>query len=119
MARMYDRVNGKKLEKLIALTQEAQDGLKDETKKIGRKAEALLSETSGEGHAFIETDHDTGKVDHYVVLNDERGLLAALSIEYGRKAQFYDIESGEEAGAMEGLFILHRAAGLTPKDGGE
>jgi hypothetical protein len=108
MAQIYDRVNGKKLEKLIALTREAQDGLEDETRKIAMEAEARLAAHYHSGDARIEVE--SGDVDRYVVLSDERGQKAAMSIEYGRQPD------DEGKGGMEGLFILHKAAGLKGRD---
>jgi hypothetical protein len=47
------------------------------------------------------------------VLSDEHGQKAALSIEYGRAAHI-DEKTGEEKGAMDGLYVLHRATNLPP-----
>ncbi|MFC3504454.1 phage portal protein [Micromonospora krabiensis] len=44
-----------------------------------------------------------------VVLNDELGDGAAGNIEWGRKVEFYDDETGLPMGAMEGLHLLERA----------
>lgn len=110
MAEVYKNVGGRKLTKIIALHADVQDALERETIGIALKAEADLAGHRDAGHARIETDHDSGKVDHYVVLSDERGQKAAMSIEYGRKPD----EEGR--GGMEGLFILHKAAGLRGGD---
>lgn len=104
MARIYKSVGGRKLTKIIALHKDVQDGLDREAFRMGNKAEALLSGHRHDGHARIEVDE--GDVDRYVVLSDERGQLAAMSIEYGRRPD----EDGN--GGMEGLRILHKAAGL-------
>ena len=65
-----------------------------------------------EGHAFIDIEH--GKVDWYVILNDTRGQLAALSIEYGRSPYIVEFEDGrtETRRGMDGLYILHNAFDL-------
>lgn len=101
MAYVYKGAGGMKLERLIALTQEAQGALDDHALEIGANAEGLLAEHRAEGHSRI--DILSGDIDRYVCLDDTRGLKAAMSIEYGRKP-------GGPYGAMEGLFILHQAA---------
>lgn len=70
-------------------------------------AKAELAAHRQEGHARIEVEK--GDVDRYLVLNDERGLKAAMSIEYGRGPD----ENGK--GAMSGLYILHHATGAASK----
>lgn len=50
----------------------------------GAKAEALMADHYNEGDAFI-TVEDEGN-DRLVVLNDTKGQLHAMSIEYGRDA---------------------------------
>jgi hypothetical protein len=104
MAEVYRRVGGMKTEKFLAKLGEVQDELDDRALEIGTRAEALLAEHYAEGDASI--DIEVGKVDRYIILDDE----AALSIEYGRED---NPETGQ--GGMEGLYILHRAAHL--KDG--
>lgn len=104
MAQVYKRVGGRKIEKVIALHKDVQDGLDRHALRMGGTAEALLAGHRHEGHARIEVDE--GDVDRYVVLSDERGQKAAMSIEFGRRPD----EDGN--GGMEGLRILHRAAGL-------
>lgn len=115
MAVIYRRVGGQKLEKLLALNEGVQYELESRQLQIALRAEALLAEHRLEGHAEITLAD--GKVDKYVILNDERGDKAALSIEYGRQART-DPETGEKYGAMEGLFILHRASNLPRKQKG-
>lgn len=105
MAEVYRRVAGRKLEKYLAVEDGVQDSLTDTTLGIAFRAGAILAEHHHDGHAQIEVEE--GKVDHYVVLSDDRGQKAAMSIEYGREP---DPETG--AGGMEGLMILHRAAHL-------
>jgi hypothetical protein len=112
MARVNRKVNGRKLTDIIALHRQAQDAVDDEAMKAAVKAEALLAAHREQGHARILLEK--GRVDAYVVLDDERGLFAALSIEYGRGA----LKPGQNkafpngAAATEGLFILHRATGI-------
>ncbi|MET9861963.1 DUF5403 family protein [Streptomyces smyrnaeus] len=116
MAKIYKSVRGKKLTKVIAENDGVQDELDRRTFEIAVRAEALLLEHRQEGHASIEIEH--GDVDWYVVLSDERGQKAALSIEYGRAAHTVEREDENgntyevEVGAMDGLYILARASHL-------
>lgn len=75
-------------------------------------ADVELAAHRHDGHAAI--DIARGRIDHYLVLTDERGQKAALSIEFGR-AGYIDPETGATWGAMDGLFILHRVARLPRK----
>jgi hypothetical protein len=95
----YDNV-----EHVAALHVDAQNALDRESRKVASKAERKLAQHKHDGHAAIEIDE--GDVDRHVVLSDERGQKAALSIEFGRSPD------DEGKGGMEGLFILHDAAGL-------
>jgi hypothetical protein len=116
MAKIYKSVGGRKVTKIIALHKDVQDELDRRAFEIGVRAEELLLEHRQEGHAEISVDE--GDVDRYIVLSDERGQKAALSIEYGREAYTVtrtDAEGNEyevEVGAMEGLYILARASNL-------
>lgn len=112
MAYVYKGLNGKKITEIIALNDGVQAELEARTFEIAVRAEEMLLEHRQEGHAAIEIDH--GDVDWYVVLSDERGQKAAMSIEYGREP-YTDEETGEEKGRMDGLFILQRAAHLARK----
>lgn len=111
MAEVYKGLSGVKMEELIALLPEVQSHLEDATLEIGGRAEALLAEHHDSGAA--EIDIESGDIDHYVVLSDERGQLAALSIEFGR--QPHRNSAGEMVGGMDGLHILGRAAHLKAK----
>lgn len=118
MAEVFDEINGKQLEKYLAVMPGVQSDLARHAFDIGARAEVLLAEHRQDGHARIE--RAKGHVDHYVILNDERGQLAAKSIEWGRKAGTYlKVVDGEEIevayGAMEGLYILTRASNLPKK----
>ncbi|MGW3323884.1 hypothetical protein [Streptomyces virginiae] len=132
MARIYKRARGRKIEQLIALNEGVVHELDNRTFQIAVRAEAYLLEhqnyekeveeetgVRADGHSFI--DIERGRVDRYVVLNDERGQKAALSIEYGRDA--YEVERTDEngdtytveVGAMPGLYVLARASNLPKK----
>lgn len=111
MAEVDRYVAGLKFEEFIAHEDGVQRALAKHTDKVAARARVLLAEHHHDGDAEIDTQ--TGDIDHYVVLSDERGQHAALSIEFGREA--YEREDGTEVGAMEGLHILGRAAKLKAK----
>lgn len=98
--------------KRVAQHEGVQAALEARTFEIAARAEVELIRHRQDGHAEIDIEH--GRVDWYVILSDERGQKAAMSIEYGR-AGYIDPETGERYAAMDGLFILHRAAHL-PKN---
>lgn len=116
MATVYRSVKGRKLTRVIALNEGVQSELEFKTFEMAVRAEEALIEHRQEGHAAIEIEH--GDVDWYLVLSDERGQKAAMSIEYGRQA-YIDPDTGEEKGAMDGLFILHSATHLPKKSKGK
>jgi hypothetical protein len=107
MAKIYRRAT-----KQVALNDAVQAALEARTFEIAARAEVELVRHRQDGHAEIDIEH--GDVDWYVILSDERGQKAALSIEYGRVG-YTDPETGESWGEMEGLFILHNAAHLPAK----
>ena len=112
MAQVFKRVNGRKLTKIVAMQQDVRDFMEEVTFEIAVRAEEKLIQHKQDGHATIEVEE--GDVDMYVVLDDTRGLDAALSIEYGR-AGYIDPETGLIKGAMEPLYILTDAASLPRK----
>jgi hypothetical protein len=116
MALVYRSVGGRKVTKVIANNEGVQDELERRTFEIAARAEVLLLEHRREGTAEIDIEH--GDVDWYVILCDDRGQKAALSIEYGRAARV-DPETGEAKDAMDGLYILHKATHLPVKRKGK
>lgn len=87
-------------------------GVRKTTGRVGMRAKANLEQHRHDGHAQIEVTRGgkapaTEDVDLLVVLSDERGLGAAMSIEFGR-------EEGTTSswGPMKATNILHEAAGL-------
>lgn len=82
MAEIHKRAsNGMKTTKVIAYTQESQDGLDFHQDVIAARARAILRAHRAEGHAKITTDRF--RLDRYIILDDTAGLKAALSIEFG------------------------------------
>lgn len=116
MARIYQGIGRRNIEHVIAVNDGVQAELEARTFEMAARAEVLLIEHRADGHAAIDIEH--GDVDWYVVLDDERGQEAALSIEYGREAG-ENKKTGKRWGAMDGLFILHRATNLPKKRKGK
>ncbi|WP_405799479.1 DUF5403 family protein [Streptomyces sp. NBC_01506] len=119
MAKVYLKTN-----KVVAQHADVQGELENRAFEVGVRAEQILVEHRQDGHAEIDIEH--GDIDYYVVLSDERGQKAALSIEYGREAGEYEVrdpETGElvtvEYGAMEGLYVLATASHLPKKRKGK
>ena len=87
--------------------------------RTGMRAKANLEQHRWDGDARIEVERGgrrlahTRDVDLLVILSDERGLGAAMSIEFGR-------EEGTTSswGPMEATNILHDAAGLSGRGQG-
>ncbi|MFF4244306.1 DUF5403 family protein [Streptomyces sp. NPDC001822] len=123
MATIYNYKGKRQLEKRVAVLPGVQAALEEVQFEIAARAEALLLAHRQEGHATIDVEN--GDVDKYVILDDERGKKAALSIEYGRAEQvvvrkdkdgqpYLDVIPGSD-----GLFILARAANLPKKRKGK
>ncbi|MGW3336207.1 DUF5403 family protein [Streptomyces sp. NPDC001009] len=123
MAKIYDRKGKRQLERLVATLPIVQAELDEKRFEVAARAEALLLQHRLEGDATI--DVADGDVDKYVILDDEAGKEAALSIEFGRAAgvQVRTDKNGKRylatVGAMDGLFILSRAANLPKKQRGK
>lgn len=114
MTYLYDRVKGRKFEEFVALIPEVQDDVERRTFEMAIHAEADLKAHVDTGASYVDVEH--GDIDWYVVLSDERGEKAALSIEFGR-AGFIDPENGRVWGQMDGLFILANATRIAKKRG--
>lgn len=107
MAEVYKKVNGMKIPKLIAHQEDVQQELTDVAGESATKAEWLLAGHRDAGHARILVE--VGDVDRHIILDDSRGLDAAMSIEYGRKPFN---KKGRPQAPMHGTFVLHDATGL-------
>lgn len=112
MAEVFRRANGMKLTKVIALHIDVQRELDLQAEKYGVRAEAILDARAQHRTGTSRIAVESGDVDRYVILDDTRGLRAAMTIEYGRQAHGAPDEEAPEAGAMVGLFPLHDAFGL-------
>ena len=112
---LYKTVKGKKREHAYALLEDTQKGVAG---FAAAKAVLALSNRMrhvAEGHADIELESGNGtNPDWYVVLSDDRGLGAAMSIEFGRDA-IRDDDGNIIWNATEPTWILHNTFGLTKK----
>lgn len=113
MAVVYRKLGGRKLTKVIAVLDGVQAELEARAFQIGVRAEQELINHRQDGHARIDVEEGKN-TDYFVVLDDTRGLDAALSIEFGR-AGYIDPETGQVKGAMDPLYILTDAAHLPRK----
>lgn len=86
-------------------------GLARAAETVEMRARSNLSRHRHDGHARI--DHEQGGLDHYIVLSDERGQGAAMSIEFGR-GQWID-EDGVVHPGSEPTYILSDAARIGGK----
>lgn len=129
MAEVYRRVKGMKIGEVIARCDDAQAGLRDESLRRALVAEAVLREHRYEGDSKIRLEHGLAenRIDWFVVLDDTRGLLAAMTIEYGRRAYrigarqadevpYGKDRNGNEVGAMKGIHPLGIAFGLEERE---
>ncbi|MYT31747.1 MULTISPECIES: DUF5403 family protein [unclassified Streptomyces] len=123
MATVYRSVGGRKLTKLIALNDRVKAELEARTFEIAVRAEEILKQHRAEGHAEILVEE--GKTDKYVILSDDRGQKAAMSIEYGRQSTVVVREDkhGNKFLAvvpeMDGLYVLATASNLPKKRKGK
>ncbi len=114
MAEVFRKVQsgkgkGRRIQQAIGLHEDVQSRLRLEAVLGAFRADANLKKHRVSGDSYISTE--SGRVDHYVILNDERGQGAAMTIEYGRKGlEPEELEDNSlSSGEMEGLFILHEA----------
>ncbi|WP_159795651.1 hypothetical protein [Puerhibacterium puerhi] len=90
MAEVYRRAsNGMRATKVIAYHRVTQWALDDVAAIGAKRADAILAAhgrkwPEGEYGEHSDIEVVKGKLDRYVVLSDDRGLGAAMSIEFGR-----------------------------------
>ena len=97
-----------KVEAVVALHVDTRAAIRSTADDMARTATAVLAGHRHDGHAeILRLD---GDIDSYVVLSDERGMGAAMSIEYGRPDHLND--DGKLVGGMYGVAPLRTAAGL-------
>ncbi|MEU7643351.1 hypothetical protein [Streptomyces huasconensis] len=123
MAKIYGSVGGRKIGKAIAIHEGVQAELDRKAFEIAVRAEEILVQHRVDGHA--EIDIEVADNNRYVVLSDERGQKAALSIEYGRQESIVVREDKDGRKhldvipAMDGLYILATASNLPKKRKGK
>ncbi|MYV51856.1 DUF5403 family protein [Streptomyces sp. SID3212] len=109
--------------RVLSRHRDVQDELERVVFEIAVKAEEILVQHRADGDSSIEVEE--GDVDKYVVLSDERGQKAALSIEYGRSASVVVREDRHgnkflaTAPEMDGLYVLATASGLPKRRKGK
>lgn len=101
---------GVKLERLIAMHSDVQDAMDEHATFRGHVAAGLLEMNRFQDHSQISVERVPDELgfadmDRMVVLDDTRGLKAAMTIEFGRK------KTGTNAG-MRGIAPLRKAFGL-------
>lgn len=114
MVDIYRTFNGMEFEKGLAHFAPVNRAIRSETKAAGRRAKAIHAQHRSSGDSFIEVEF--GDVDGYVILNDERGREAAMSIEFGRGAadpNDPNIANDPFPDGTEGTYTLHKATGLS------
>lgn len=102
------------IDSTIAHTKEAQAGLRKETLDLADRARGIMSDHRYAGHAKITTGgpgqaeraEEYPDIDHLVILDDEDGLKAAMTMEFGRK------NGPDGKGGMRPIAPLRTAAGL-------
>ncbi|MEU5433823.1 DUF5403 family protein [Streptomyces sp. NPDC020719] len=123
MAQIYTSVGGRKLTKAIAQLDGVQAALDEVVFEIAVRAEEILQQHRADGHAEILVEE--GRIDKYVVLSDDRGQRAAMSIEYGRQASVIVREDKrgnkylDYLPEMDGLYVLATASNLPKKRKGK
>lgn len=87
MAEVFKRAQGRKagwkITKVAAYHRDTQARMDSVTTAHAMRAGAILAQHRHDDHSYIEVER--GKTDRFIILNDERGLKAAMSIEYGRE----------------------------------
>lgn len=97
------------MRRLIARTQEAQDAIQRVATRSAKKATVVLKAHRHDGHSFIEVK--SGRIDRYIVLNDDRGQKAAMTIEFGRRGGNLD-KNGNLVSPMDPVAPLRKGVGL-------
>lgn len=103
---MVELIATRKINKIVAHHEDTQDELDHVVGLRGEIASAVLAAHVFEGHAYIEIEK--GSVDRYLVLNDERGQLAAMTIEFGRTGDTVD-KNGNPVSYMPAVRPLRTA----------
>lgn len=106
MAEVYQTINGRRMDDYVAHRNDVQGAVGYFGMLVYANAINNLNRHHDQYHATIE--YERWDTDRAIILSDERGQKAAMSMEYGRGPQF---DGGR--GGMDPLSILHDAAGLS------
>lgn len=121
MAEVYRVVDGKPVEDFVAGMGTVQVALSRYAFEMRAYADALLIEAVDyslsigrhvDFSALIDVSRVSGvgrEAGYLVTLDDTRGAFAALNIEQGRLAEYFDRVTGMPRGGMAGLYILENA----------
>lgn len=112
MAEVFDTVHGQPIERVIARTREARDGVRDEVEERKRVAEAILASHRHDGHSKI-TLEKAGPFDFLLTLDDDRGQGAAMTIEFGREGGNLDV-NGNPVAPMDPVAPIRKAVNIPP-----
>lgn len=115
-AEIYKTKHGLQFDEWMAKKQaDVRAGMIIHTYDIAKKARRVLARHKHDGHARIVTGADSNGVDRFVALDDTRGLMAAKSIEFGRRGDTIDV-NGKPVSAMDPVAPLRIALGrgVTP-----
>jgi hypothetical protein len=111
VAEVYASIQGAPFEDWLAHTRMVNDGVHTHAAQRATIAKRIHAEHRKEGHSYVELTKGD-RTDWFVNLNDERGLRAAMSIEFGRGASEPDDPTAPALGQTRGTWTLHRAFGL-------
>lgn len=106
MAEIFKKVDGRKITKILAIHATTQRELAKQAHWHEAVAAGILASQVHDGHSFIDVEHSN--VDYYVVLNDERGQGAAMTIEFGREGGNLDV-NGDVVTYMKPVAPLRKA----------
>lgn len=91
MAVVYKKAAGYKIQKLVGMHEDVQQRMDEVAHHVRQRAVRILAQHEDQGHAFIEPVSSGTKLpDRYIVLNDTRGMAAAMTIEFGRGPSYSD-----------------------------
>lgn len=114
MAR-YSLISDRKMNRVAANHGKTQARLSSETERIAARGRGILAAHKVSGATTITAERiknmKFGSVDHFVLMEDRAGQAAANAIEFGHAPGGWYAEM-EGAKRVQGIYVLHRAAGL-------
>lgn len=100
---------GMEIQKAMAYQEDVQAKLAYTASYRAARAQTILKMHRFANHSFIQLVH--GDVDYHIILNDERGQKAAMTIEFGRVGGNHDV-NGNLVAPMDPVAPLRKAVGL-------